>query len=65
MKYSLVHLHIIWGPYYVMNKQAIEKLQRGATKIIPELRHYSYQEHFLRKLSLPSFVYRRQTGEEK
>ena len=47
---------------YVINKQAIEKVQHRATKIIPELRHYSYQER-LQKLSLPSLVYRRQRGE--
>ena len=51
--------NIIW---YVIDKQAIEKVQRRTTKIIPELRHYSYQKR-LQKLSLPSLVYRRQRGE--
>ena len=41
-----------------MDQQAIEKVQHRATKIIPELRHHSYQEH-LQKLSLPSLVHRR------
>ena len=54
--------NIIWGPYYVMDQQAIKKVQRRATKIIPELRHYSYQES-LQKLSLPSLVHRRLRGE--
>ena len=54
--------NIIWGPYYVMDKQAIEKVQRRATKITPELIHYSHQE-CLQKSSLPSLVYRWQRGE--
>ena len=29
-----------------MDKQDIEKVQCRATKIIPELRHYSYEEPF-------------------
>ena len=48
--------NIIWSPYYVMDQQAIEKVQHNETKIIPELRHYSYQE-CLQKLSLPSLAY--------
>ena len=45
-----------------MDKQAIEKFQCRATKIIPELSHYSYQE-CLQTLSLPSLVYRWQKEE--
>ena len=52
----------IWGPYYVMDQQAIERVQRRAIKIIPELRHYSYQE-CLQRLSLPSLVDRRLRGD--
>ena len=40
----------------VMDQQAIEKVQHRATKIIPELRHHSYQER-LQRLSLPSLVH--------
>ena len=56
--------NIIWGPHYVIDQQAIEKIQHIAlrTKLIPELRHDSYQER-LSKLSLPSLVYRRQRGD--
>ena len=46
--------NIIWGPYYVMDQQAIEKVQHRATKIILELRHCSYQE-CLQMLSLSLF----------
>ena len=54
--------NVIWGPHYVIDQQAIEKIQHRATKLIPELRHDSYQER-LSKLSLPSLVYRRQRGD--
>ena len=54
--------NVIWDPHYVTDQQAIEKIQHRATKLIPELRHDSYQER-LSKLSLPSFVYRRQRGD--
>ena len=45
-----------------MDQQAIEKVQHRATKIIPELRRYLYQER-LQRLSLPSLVHRRLRGE--
>ena len=54
--------NVIWGPHYVIDQQAIEKIQHRATKLIPELRHDSYQER-LSKLSLPSLVYRHQRGD--
>jgi len=54
--------NIIWGPYYIMDQQAIEKIQCRVTKLIPELRHLTYQE-CLCKLSLPLLFYRRQRGE--
>ena len=53
--------NVIWGPHYVTDQQAIEKIQHRATKLIPELTS-SYQER-LSKLSLPSLVYRRQRGD--
>ena len=54
--------NIIWGPYYITDQRAIKKIQRRATKLIPELRQYTYQEQ-LHKLSLPSLAYRRQRGD--
>ena len=36
--------NIIWGPHDIMDQQAIEKVQRRATKLIPELRQFTYQE---------------------
>ena len=54
--------NVIWGPHYIMDQQAIENIQRRATKLIPELKYDSYQDR-LYKLSLPSLVYRRQRGD--
>ena len=54
--------NVIWGPHYVMDKQAVERVQRRATKIIPELRHYPYQER-LQRLTLPLLVHRRLRGD--
>jgi len=45
-----------------MDQQAIEKIQHRATKLIPDLRHLTYQER-LCKLSLPLLYYRCQRGE--
>ena len=49
--------NIIWGPYYVMDQQAVERVQRRATKMIPELRHYPYQERLQRLLLLFYYYY--------
>ena len=45
--------NIIWGPYYIMDQQATEIIQRRVTKLIPDLRHFTYKER-LCKLSRPS-----------
>ena len=42
----------IWYPITKKNKQAIENLQRRATKIVPEIKDLSYEER-LRELNLP------------
>ena len=36
--------NIIWHPRYRIDKIQIEKIQRRATKLIPHLRHLSYEE---------------------
>lgn len=64
---SLVRPHmeyanIIWGPHYVQDTQSLERIQRRATKMIPELKLLSY-ENRLRKLKLPSLAHRRRRGD--
>ena len=52
----------VWGPFNMADKRLLERVQRRATKLIPEIRHRPYQER-LRALSLPSLQYRRRRGD--
>ena len=45
-------------PTYKIDKDLIEKVQRKATKLVPSIRHLSYEERF-QHLGLPSLKYRR------
>ena len=51
----------IWGPHYKRDQQAVERVLRPATIIIPEISNRSYQER-LRTLRLPSLYQRRRRG---
>ena len=64
---SLVRPHleygnVIWGPFNRADQRLIERVQRRATKLVPELKHLSYQER-LRCLKLPSLYHRRRRGD--
>ena len=48
----------IWNPHLIRDIQALEKVQRRATKLVPELQHLSYGNR-LSVLNLPSLLYRR------
>ena len=48
----------IWGPYYVLDQQLIERIQRRATKLIHGLHDQPYVDR-LAGLLLPSLQYRR------
>ena len=54
--------NLIWGPHYVADQQAIEGVQRRATKLISSISHCPYPER-LRILNLPSLNYRRLRGD--
>ena len=54
--------NIIWGPTYKVDEDLIEKVQRKATKLVPSIRHLSYEER-LQCLGLPSLKYRRFCGD--
>ena len=63
---SLVRPHLeygnlVWGPFNRADQKLIERVQRRATKLVPELRHLPYQER-LRRLNLPSLYHRRRRG---
>ena len=59
---SLVRPHLeyaseIWNPHLIGDIQALEKVQRRATKLVPELKHLAYVDR-LCALNLPSLLYR-------
>jgi ribonuclease P/MRP protein subunit RPP40 len=54
--------NVIWGPHYKGDQQIVEKVQKRATKLIPNLRHLPYKER-LKMLKLPSLMYRRRRGD--
>ena len=62
---SLVRPHLeygnsIWGPHYKLDQYAVERVQRTATRLgVKELPYINR----LRRLNLPSLVYRRRRGD--
>ena len=52
----------IWGPQSRGDQKLIERVQRRATKLIPELQTKTYSQR-LRELNLPSLTYRRLRGD--
>ena len=52
----------IWNPHLEKQKEAIENVQRRATKLIPGLFHMSYPDK-LKELNLPTLTYRRARGD--
>jgi hypothetical protein len=58
----LEYANIIWSPHLKRQSAAIERVQRRATKLLPELRERTYEER-MRALNLPSLKYRRYRGD--
>ena len=48
----------VWSPHLKSDRDKIEKVQRRATKLVPELRNYSYKER-LQHLNLATLEFRR------
>ena len=64
---SLIRPHLeycnsVWGPYNRADQQLVERVQRRATKLVPELRNVAYRDR-LRMLGLPSLYHRRRRGD--
>ena len=64
---ALVRSHLdyaisIWSPYKQKYKDAIENVQRRATKQLPGMKNISYDE-ILQRLKLPTLAYRRTRGD--
>ena len=60
---SMVRPHLefsscVWNPHHKYNIDALERVQRRATKLVPELRDLTYTER-LQKLNLETLHYRR------
>ena len=54
--------NLVWGPFCRADQKKVERVQRRATRMVPNLRGLSYQER-LRALQLPSLYYRRRRGD--
>ena len=52
----------VWSPHLIKHKEALENVQRRATKLVPGLSHMSYAER-LESLKLPTLAYRRTRGD--
>ena len=59
---SLEYGNVAWSPVFKKDADAIERVQRRATKLVPKLKLLSYPER-LKKLKLPSMYYRRARGD--
>ena len=58
----LEYANIVWHPYLKGDIEMIESVQHRATKMVPGLSKLTYEER-LRKLDLPTLVYRRARGD--
>ena len=54
--------NVIWGPFYKLDAQKVERIQRRATKSVPGMSTLTYDER-LRRLNLPSLQHRRRRGD--
>lgn len=58
----LEYAAVVWSPHLKKHINKLEKVQRAATRLIPELRGMSYEER-LERLKLPSLEQRRERGD--
>ena len=58
----LEYSNAVWSPRYIKDKKLMERVQRRATKLIPDLKELPYETR-LKKLQLPSLYYRRARGD--
>ena len=54
--------NVVWGPRFKLDQQALENVQRRATKLVPFLYNYPYNK-ILHTLDLPSLYYRSRRGD--
>lgn len=58
----LEYANQVWNPHLKKDIEAIENVQRRATKLLPQMKELSYEER-LRVLNLPTLTYRRSRGD--
>nr|XP_054762251.1 uncharacterized protein LOC129268772 [Lytechinus pictus] len=58
----LEYCNVIWYPRFKLDAIKIEKIQRRATKLVPELKHLTYETR-LKELNMFSLHYRRIRGD--
>ncbi len=54
----LEYAAVVWNPHLKKHVKKLEKVQRAATRWVPNLRSLSYEERF-DKLQLPTLIERR------
>lgn len=59
---KLEYAAVVWSPHLKKHITKLEKVQKVATKMIPELRQLTYEER-LEKLNLPTLRERRERGD--
>ena len=58
----LEYCNVIWGPFYEGDIITVEKIQRRATKLVPEFKKLPCEDR-LHALDIPSLSYCRQRGD--
>ena len=58
----LEYCHAVWNPHKQKHIDALENVQRRATRFVPSLKGLSYVDR-LKRLNLPTLVYRRARGD--
>ena len=62
IKPVLEYGNVVWKPYFKKDSELLERVQRRATKIVKSVRNESYPVR-LKRLNLPSLVYRRKRAD--
>ena len=62
VRHHLEYCSSVWSPHLQKHIDKIEEVQIRATKMVPELKHKSYQER-LQMLNLPTLTFRRLRGD--
>ena len=58
----LEYAQVVWSPYKKKHIRKLERLQRIATKMVPEMKEMTYEER-LRAMDLPTLERRRERGD--